>query len=83
MCICARVHGHGSNPASLQVLDLVPESWPIELLSGFLVSSLRRIMAERSEMTVAKSLSGAENLQVSARIIEKYEGIGPTVEAAD
>jgi hypothetical protein len=53
----------------------------VELVSGFLVSALRHIVRERSETMVAKSLSGAENLKVSADLIGKIEAAGPSVEA--
>ena len=40
------------------VLDLIPESWSVELVSGFLVSSFRRLVHERKEASVTKALSG-------------------------
>ena len=63
------------------VLNLIPDTWSVELVSGFLVSALRRIVRERSETTVAKALSGAENLKVTADLIGKIDAVGPTVEA--
>ena len=65
------------------VLSLIPDSWSVELISGFLVSAFRRLVHERSEAMIAKSLSGAENLKISADLIGKCEGIGPQVEAGD
>lgn len=65
------------------VLSLIPDSWSVDLVSGFLVSALRRIVRERSETMVAKALSGAENLRVSAGLIERIQGAGPTIEADD
>jgi hypothetical protein len=63
------------------VLNLIPDTWSVELVSGFLVSALRRIVRERSETMVAKALSGAENLKVTADLISMIEAAGPTVEA--
>jgi vacuolar protein sorting-associated protein 3 len=63
------------------VLSLIPDTWSVELVSGFLVSALRRIVRERSETMIAKSLSGAENLNTNADLIGKIEDLGPTVEA--
>jgi len=63
------------------VLSLIPDTWSVELVSGFLVSSLRRIVRERSETMVAKALSGAENLKISADLIKKIEDAGALVEA--
>lgn len=63
------------------VLSLIPDTWSVDLVSGFLVSALRRIVRERSETMVAKALSGAENLKISAELIGKIEAVGPSIEA--
>ena len=63
------------------VLNLIPDTWSVELVSGFLLSALRRIVKERSETMVVKALSGAENLKVTADLIGKIDAAGPTVEA--
>lgn len=63
------------------VLSLIPDTWSVELVSGFLVNALRRIVRERSETMIAKALSGAENLKTNADLIGKIEDIGPTIEA--
>lgn len=62
------------------VLNIIPESWSVELVSGFLLSSFRRLVQERREATVTKALSGAENLQIAAALIEKCSELGPQVE---
>jgi vacuolar protein sorting-associated protein 3 len=62
------------------VLSLIPDSWSVELVSGFLVSALRRIVRERSETMIAKALSGAENLKVSADLIGRIDAAGPSIE---
>lgn len=64
-----------------EVLSLIPDEWSVELVSGFLVSALRRIIRERSETMVVKALSGAENLKVNAELIGRIEAAGPSVEA--
>ncbi|KAN0115076.1 hypothetical protein V8E51_004620 [Hyaloscypha variabilis] len=63
------------------VLSLIPDTWSVELVSGFLVSALRRIVRERSETMIAKALSGAENLKVTASLIERIDATGPSIEA--
>ncbi|MCJ1274594.1 hypothetical protein MMC21_002391 [Puttea exsequens] len=63
-----------------EVLELIPESWSVELLSGFLVSAFRQVVSERNEASVAKALSRAENLQVAAAFVEKCGEMGPQVE---
>lgn len=62
------------------VLEIIPESWSVDLVSGFLISSFRRLVHERREATVTKALSGAENLQVAAAFVEKCSELGPQVE---
>ena len=63
-----------------QVLELIPENWSVELISGFLVSAFRRIVSEKSETMIVKSLSGAENLQVASALVEKCSALGPQIE---
>jgi hypothetical protein len=63
------------------VLSLIPDTWSVELVSGFLVSALRRIVRERSETMVAKALRGSENLKVNADLIGRIDAAGPSVEA--
>jgi vacuolar protein sorting-associated protein 3 len=62
-------------------LRLIPDTWSVELVSGFLASALRRIVRERSETLLAKALSGSENLKINADLIDKIEEIGPSIEA--
>ncbi|OWP03372.1 hypothetical protein B2J93_7390 [Marssonina coronariae] len=63
------------------VLSLIPDTWSVDLVSDFLVNALRRIVRERSETTVTKALSGAENLKVAADLIRKIDAAGPSIEA--
>lgn len=70
----------GSWYDSRAVLELIPESWSVELVSGFLLSSFRRLIQERREATVTKALSGAENLQIAAAFIERCSELGPQIE---
>jgi len=63
-----------------QVLELIPENWSVELVSGFLISAFRRINSEKNEAMIVKSLSGAENLQVAAAFVEKCGALGPQIE---
>ena len=62
------------------VLELIPDSWSVELVSGFLVNSFRQLIHERREATVTKALRGAENLQIAAAFIEKCSERGPQIE---
>ena len=72
----------GSWYDAYQVLELIPDSWSVELLSGFLTSAFRRLVYEKNEALILKALSGAENLQVAHAFVEKCEAMGPQIEAA-
>ena len=63
-----------------QVLDLIPESWSVELISEFLVSAFRELVHEKNEATIKKALSGAENLQVAHAFVEKCSALGPQIQ---
>ena len=63
-----------------QVLELIPEWWSVDLVSGFLVGAFRRLVSEKNETMIMKSLSGSENLQVALRFVEKCSEMGPQIE---
>ena len=58
-----------------QVLSMIPDTWSVELVAPFLVSSFRGLVTERRESMVAKALSGAENLILRATFIHECEKI--------
>ncbi|KAK6601593.1 hypothetical protein H4I96_06934 [Botrytis cinerea] len=62
------------------VLNLIPDTWSVELVSGFLVSALRRIVRERSETMVVRALSATDNLKVSAGLVDRVRELGPKIE---
>ena len=61
------------------VLRLIPDEWAVGAVAAFLAQALRRTVSERNESLVVKALSGAENLKVAVQLVEKVEGLGPTV----
>ena len=63
-----------------KVLEVIPESWSVDLISGFLVGAFRRLVTEKNEAMIVKSLSGSENLQVASQFIEKCKELGPQVD---
>ncbi|QSZ34988.1 hypothetical protein DSL72_007850 [Monilinia vaccinii-corymbosi] len=65
------------------VLGMIPDTWSVELVSGFLVSALRRIVRERSETMVVKALSGADNLKASAMLVDRVREIGPKIDVEE
>ena len=62
------------------VLARIPDTWSIEIVSGFLYSTLRKLVQEKNEAMIVKALSGAENLQVAAALVEKCTSLGPEIE---
>lgn len=64
----------------MDVLELIPEEWSVDVVAGFLATALRRLVAERHETDIASRLSSAENLRVSWDLIAKMDEKGPTVE---
>lgn len=63
-----------------EVLGLIPESWSVDNISGFLINSFRRLVQEKNEAMITKALSGAENLQIASSFIEKCSALGPQIE---
>lgn len=64
----------------MDVLELIPEEWSVDVVGAFLATALRRLVAERHETDIASRLSSAENLRVSWDLIAKMDEKGPTVE---
>lgn len=64
----------------MDVLEQIPDEWPVDVVAGFLITALRRLVAERHETDVASRLSSAENLRVNWDLIVKIEEKGPAVE---
>lgn len=63
-----------------EVLSLIPESWSVEMISGFLINSFRRLVQEKNEAMITKALSGAENLQIASIFIERCNALGPQID---
>ncbi|KAI9660495.1 MAG: hypothetical protein M1821_009845 [Bathelium mastoideum] len=66
-----------------RVLSIVPESWSINIVSGFLVNALRRLVRDRSETQVTRYLRQSENLMTSAELVSDIEKAGPSIEAVN
>lgn len=62
-----------------QVLNLLPDTWSVELVSGFLINAAQRMVRERNEAMIVKGLCAAENLQVGADLVQvRSKGIAAT-----
>ncbi|KAH6682447.1 hypothetical protein EV126DRAFT_489507 [Verticillium dahliae] len=64
------------------ILGLIPDGWSVDIVAGFLVRALRRLVQEKHESSVMKALSSAENLRVNHELIVRIDERGPTNEAA-
>ncbi|KAI0515400.1 hypothetical protein F5B22DRAFT_607214 [Xylaria bambusicola] len=63
------------------ILSVIPDSWSVDLVAGFLVKALRQIVVEKNETSVARSLSSAQNLRIQHDLIVKIEEKGPSIES--
>ncbi|KAF5679907.1 TGF beta receptor associated protein [Fusarium heterosporum] len=63
------------------VLGLIPDDWSVDIVSGFLVGALKRLVGERREAMLTRALSGAQNLRVNYDLVVKVEEKGPSIEA--
>ena len=63
------------------VLTQIPDSWSVQLISAFLVSAFRSLVRQKNEIMITKALSGAQNVKISAELIEKCDELGPQVES--
>jgi hypothetical protein len=64
----------------VEVLELVPEGWGVEVVGEFFVAALRRLVGEGREAMVERALSGAENLRVGFEFVVEVGGRGGVVE---
>ncbi|CEQ41527.1 SPOSA6832_03250, partial [Sporobolomyces salmonicolor] len=67
----------------VEVLPLLPDNYPLGLLSSFVARSLRRSLHARQEASLLKSLALCQNLVVSERMFELQAKLGGTVELGD
>ncbi|GAA5826426.1 hypothetical protein JCM10212_004903, partial [Sporobolomyces blumeae] len=67
----------------LEVLSLVPDSFPLDVLSPFIGRSLRRSVHASMEGSVLKHLASGQNLAVSQRWFERQARVPPVVERGD
>lgn len=64
----------------LTILESIPDSWPVSLLSEFLLRIFRAATSERNQAIIIKALSAAQNLQKQAEFIETCEKLGAQLE---
>ena len=64
----------------LTILNSIPESWSVSLLSEFLLRTFRAATTARNQAIIIKALSAAQNLQKQTEFIETCEKIGAKLE---
>ncbi|CAI2171240.1 19809_t:CDS:10 [Funneliformis geosporum] len=62
-----------------EVMELLPEYWSVEMLSEFLIRSLRQNYHEYREGQILKGLCRGENTMTSFELYQAYQAIGPIV----
>ncbi|RUP14376.1 hypothetical protein BC936DRAFT_139679 [Jimgerdemannia flammicorona] len=61
----------------VEVLDLLPDYWSIDILRGFLIGAMQRSIQRHREGKIILGLSRGENLMVSNELVELYQTMGP------
>jgi len=67
----------------LEVLPLLPDEWPVESVAEFLVSALRRLVAERRQAEIERAMRAVEGLRVGAEFVEVVREKGAVVVEED
>ncbi|KAL7795020.1 hypothetical protein V8C37DRAFT_375258 [Trichoderma ceciliae] len=64
------------------VLALIPDRWSVDIVAGFLIGALRKLVQDKNEAMMKRALSGTENLRVGYDLVVKLEEKGPRIEEA-
>ncbi|EWC44434.1 hypothetical protein DRE_06802 [Drechslerella stenobrocha 248] len=65
------------------VLNVIPDNWSVQLLSGFLISALRELVKVKNEKKVELALLRSLNIKVTGEFIDKCDEIGPRIETGE
>ena len=65
------------------MLNVIPDTWAVEEVTGFLESALRQLLTKRNEALVERALTSTQNLDVSARLIEKLDTFQPVLDLVE
>lgn len=60
---------------NFQVLEVVPVTWPVEVLSGFLTKALRQLVREKNEAMIGRALSRSLSTKVCLTLSGGYLSI--------
>lgn len=62
------------------VLQRIPDDWSVDIVGAFLINALRRLVRERMETGIQRSLEGAVNLGMAVEVADRVEEKEPIVE---
>ena len=62
------------------VLTMIPETWSVQRIYGFLESGLRRVVVDRNESTMTRALITSDNMVVNSQYVEKVTALGAVTE---
>ncbi|KAG6833263.1 hypothetical protein H0H87_009438 [Tephrocybe sp. NHM501043] len=70
------INSQAKNLDVLDVVPIIPQDWPLNLMSSFLARSFRRTLHARHEGKIIKTISAGQNLEVKDRtwLILREEG---------
>ncbi|KAL7421749.1 hypothetical protein Q5752_003520 [Cryptotrichosporon argae] len=63
-----------------EVLPLVPDDWPVNVISTFYQRSLRRALHTQATWSILKSVAAGENLETSAAYLDAVRAVPPIVQ---
>lgn len=61
----------------LEILDMAPNDWPLDIITTFYKRSFRRDLHERAVWLILKSISAGQNLETSERYLEALSHVPP------
>lgn len=64
----------------IEAVAMIPAEWSVELLCGFIETSLRHLITEKNETAITKALLSSDNLNTNVLLIEKLEMIRPRID---
>ncbi|KAL7416423.1 hypothetical protein BDY24DRAFT_233923 [Mrakia frigida] len=66
----------------VEVLDLIPEPWPLQPMSSFLTRSIRRTLHDKHEGQILKALATSENLATLDLAFEVLRSLPPVLKTS-
>lgn len=63
---------HAPDINMAKTVDILPPTWPLEIIAKALLGNMRNTMATERKMKIKKGLAKSENLQVHRRLMEEH-----------